>query len=582
MHKLRKMNAMKIIYLTYDVEKKFVGEKSAERLEIELVKVPILLWEQYEEVLAQANMVLIEHSKSTIASEKYVLEISSKLPDLSSCIILTHDMNFKEKTKYYNLGISAIIDTSEIIEDELEQYFLLGLNEYETIRYLQEMRVAVVDDSRLSLEIVRSYFERCDAKNTEYYQEPEKLLGKVKDYDLFLVDLVMPKYTGQELIHYIRRENKDAIIIIITTYGEGISIPYGMNIGADDFLIKPFDFKLFLLRLMACVRNQMLYNEKRDTTKKLYELATKDYLTNVYNRRFFVEYMETQMRESRHENKIFSMILLDIDHFKNINDEFGHLEGDNALCKVAKMVQSQLRGTDVVCRWGGEEFAVFLPQTKLYDAELVAEKLRKSIMEIHVKNLKQLSASFGVTQYLDSDDIESIFKRIDNSLYLAKLTGRNKVISNENIFMYKNGVPLNIEWGSFFRSGNKAIDQEHNLLINLSNELIANCFIEELQTTAQLVEKIYMHMIDHFYSEEEVLQEYDYEALQEHRSIHKALIKSMKTLMDSMYKGETEPIDLARYIIQEIVVGHIIKYDFQFFEIFAPGDGDENLIEQNN
>ncbi len=561
---------MKVIYLTHNIEKDFVGETIAEKLDVELIKLPIILWEQQKELLCEAALILIEHSHITTVSEKIVWEVSSQLTDLTSCIILTKDMDFKVKINYYNLGVSAIIETTDNVEEELYQYFLFSLNEYEIIKYLQSMKIAVIDDSRFSLEVIRSYFERCQVNNADYYQEANDLLKQISDYDLFLLDLVMPKFTGQELIRHIRRQNKNAIIIIITTYGEGISIPYGMNIGADDFLIKPFNFKLFLLRLTACVRNRMLSIEKRESTKKLYELATRDSLTNLYNRRFFVEFLEERIREGRRDNKTFSMILLDLDHFKEINDEFGHLEGDKVLCQVATTLQGQLRDTDIICRWGGEEFAVFLPGAELYEAGIVAEKLRSSIAAIQVNAFKQITASFGATQWLADDDAESIFKRVDNSLYLAKLTGRNKVISNENVFMYKGGLPISIEWGPFFRSGHQEVDYEHNSLIALSNELIVNCFMEDnFEKTSQLLERICVHMVEHFSNEEKVLYEYRYIELEEHKEIHKELLKSMQYLMEAMYKGELEQIDLAKYIIQEIIIGHIIKHDFRFFELFS-------------
>ncbi len=119
--------------------------------------------------------------------------------------------------------------------------------------------------------------------------------------------------------------------------------------------------------------------------------------------------------------------------------------------------------------------------------------------------------------------------------------------------------------GAIFRSGHQEVDYEHNSLIALSNELIVNCFMEDnFEKTSQLLERICVHMVEHFSNEEKVLYEYRYIELEEHKEIHKELLKSMQYLMEAMYKGELEQIDLAKYIIQEIIIGHIIKYDFRF------------------
>lgn len=561
---------MKVVYFTYNTEKKFIGEEIAQKLNVEFQKLPIELWEEQADMMHEASLILIEHSSKSIVLENIVRKISSHLGGLTSCIILTEDMDFNSKINYYNLGVSAVIETNEQLEDELYQYFLFAWKEFEIITYLQNMQIAVVDDSRFSLEVIKSYFERCHVNNVQYFQEAKVMLDEISKYDLFIIDLVMPKFSGQELIRCIKRQNKQAIVIIVTTYGEGISIPHGMNIGADDFLIKPFNFNLFLLRLTACIRNKILNAEKHENAKMLYELATKDSLTNLYNRRFFVDFLEEQIKEARREERTFSMILFDLDHFKIVNDEHGHLVGDKVLRKVAQTVQNKLRESDIVCRWGGEEFAVFLSGTNLEYAGIVAEKLRQAIEKMKIKSMNPITASFGVTQWLEEDDAITIFQRVDNSLYLAKLTGRNKVVSNEEVFIYKGGLPVSIEWGPFFRSGHQQVDSEHNVLISLSNELIINCFIEDnRENTEKIFQRIIEYSLEHFANEEEILQDYAYSELEEHKQIHQALIKRAKNMMVLMHQDGIGSIDLAKYIVQEVIIGHIIKYDFKFFDLFT-------------
>ncbi len=167
--------------------------------------------------------------------------------------------------------------------------------------------------------------------------------------------------------------------------------------------------------------------ERQKIEEKLIQLATIDPLTSIPNRRKFDEVLEYEMnRDARYKNEL-SLVFCDLDYFKKINDEHGHKIGDDVLKAFTRMVSENIRKTDVVARWGGEEFALLLPETSIMIAAGTAEKLRKETEQFDVPHVGHITASFGVTQYIEGDTEASLINRADDALYKAKKNGRNRV-----------------------------------------------------------------------------------------------------------------------------------------------------------
>jgi len=166
--------------------------------------------------------------------------------------------------------------------------------------------------------------------------------------------------------------------------------------------------------------------EQENYKKELEVLVVKDTLTNIGNRRFFHQKLDDQIVLTQRYNNPFSLIICDIDFFKKVNDNYGHDVGDKVLVTYTKYISSILRGTDIFCRIGGEEFIVILPNTTKDKAYLLAQKLRKSVE--NYKAVLPVTMSFGVAEYEKGDDTISLYKRVDIALYKAKETGRNKVV----------------------------------------------------------------------------------------------------------------------------------------------------------
>lgn len=167
-------------------------------------------------------------------------------------------------------------------------------------------------------------------------------------------------------------------------------------------------------------------SELKQLEEELRLQAMRDHLTGAYNRRFFMETLNQAIKQAKRTKKDLAVIIFDIDHFKEVNDEFGHSKGDEILVEITKTVQKSIRDSDVLCRWGGEEFMILLPDTCLTNGVLVAEKLRTRINQAALNLPRQISCSFGVTD-LKADDAETIINRVDFLMYKAKQNGRNCV-----------------------------------------------------------------------------------------------------------------------------------------------------------
>nr|WP_307188799.1 sensor domain-containing diguanylate cyclase [Caldicellulosiruptor owensensis] len=170
--------------------------------------------------------------------------------------------------------------------------------------------------------------------------------------------------------------------------------------------------------------------ERKKFEELIYKQSITDSLTDIYNRRFLTQMLEKEINRTKRNGKAFSLIMFDLDHFKKINDNFGHAIGDIVFKKVAETVKKRIRKTDCFARWGGEEFILLLPETSISNATKLAEELREHISNMNLPIVGYVTASFGVTQFNEQDTVDSILFRVDDLLYKAKKEGRNCVKSD--------------------------------------------------------------------------------------------------------------------------------------------------------
>ena len=209
-----------------------------------------------------------------------------------------------------------------------------------------------------------------------------------------------------------------------------------LDAGANDYVTKPFSYPVLAARMRTLLRMKSQQEELERMNKILHQLSIADPLTGLSNRRHFFEYATAEVCRSKRYSHTMALMMLDIDHFKHVNDTYGHATGDEVLIGVAKLVQKNMRESDLAARFGGEEFIAFLPETEELGAEVVAERIRQEIESTEFIDASDDSVKVKVTisigLYLhkegETGDISDFMKLADIALYEAKESGRNKVI----------------------------------------------------------------------------------------------------------------------------------------------------------
>lgn len=250
--------------------------------------------------------------------------------------------------------------------------------------------------------------------------------------DLILLDVVMPEMDGYEVCSLLKQSKYTDMIpvIFVTALDNAEDEEKGLELGAIDYIIKPFHPPIVRMR----IRNHLELVRYRN---KLKLLSTTDGLTGIANRRRFDDQLQKEWGRAHREQEPLSIIFIDIDRFKNYNDYYGHLQGDECLRHVAQAIQSShIRETDVVARYGGEEFACILPNTNLQGAEEFANKLASAIEVLNIRHEKNgeyenVTVSMGIscTTPTDNSSIDDFLVFVDGCLYEAKEAGRNRYIS---------------------------------------------------------------------------------------------------------------------------------------------------------
>ncbi|ACL04526.1 response regulator receiver modulated diguanylate cyclase [Desulfatibacillum aliphaticivorans] len=252
---------------------------------------------------------------------------------------------------------------------------------------------------------------------------------KNRQVDLVVTDIELPDIQGLELTNLITKEH-GADVIVMTGFGEQYTYEDAIEQGASDFIIKPIKFSELSLRIKRVLRERAFDQEREKLMGKLQELAVTDGLTKLYNSRHFYETLDVEIRRARRYGRPLSLLLFDIDKFKNFNDTYGHIEGDRALARIARAVQDCIRLTDTAFRYGGEEFTVLMPETDEEEAlgvgQRVCEEARDLVHRVDGKDV-HLTISVGVTQCIPGEDLADMVKRVDEAMYKAKRAGGNQV-----------------------------------------------------------------------------------------------------------------------------------------------------------
>ncbi len=293
--------------------------------------------------------------------------------------------------------------------------------------------ILVVDDEEVSRSLLNDFLSDIGYRvQTAENGEIALNIAKTNPLDLIITDMRMPGMTGLELIRSVRQINDEVCFIVITGYSSIETAIAAIREGAYDYISKPYNLDEMKIIIERAIERQNLL---RDSKEKEYyrELSILDGLTQVYNHRYFHELLVREINRSARYPQAFSLMMLDLDNFKGFNDSYGHLSGDCALREVAQSIINSLRRVDLVCRYGGEEFVVIMPQTNKDGGKITCERVRVAIEAASIKDDKgdeigKITASIGLATFPENGQTkESLIKSADVALYEAKKQGKNRV-----------------------------------------------------------------------------------------------------------------------------------------------------------
>ncbi len=305
--------------------------------------------------------------------------------------------------------------------------------------------------------------------------------------------------------------------------------------------------------------------ERVSAEERVLYLSNHDQLTGLFNRYYIESRMTEETERADRYNEPISMAILDLDHFKHINDTYGHPAGDEVLKRTAEAAAGVIRKSDIIGRLGGEEFIVLMPHTSLEGAVSVAEKIRVTLEKCIQPISEKVTASLGVAERLRSESYDRWYKRADDAMYNAKDKGRNRVAVNVDTDITPFITPL-IEWKYEWNSGNDEIDRQHRKLLELGNSLINLSFSgAEPEKTGNQLETLIKHIISHFEYEEKVLINAGYPDYPEHIRIHNGLVSKAMNLRKNHRDGDIKSSAFISYILDDVIVGHMLEKDMLFF-----------------
>jgi two-component system cell cycle response regulator len=305
---------------------------------------------------------------------------------------------------------------------------------------MADVTILLVEDDKVQAKVTRGFLEAAGYKviTAENGRSAIKT-AKTQSIDLIVLDLVLPDISGNEVSRWLKvdEDTKAIPIVMLTAKSTTMEKVEGLRAGADDYLPKPYNEIELITRIYASLRTKALQDELRQKNRQLEEalakvevLAITDPLTGLFNRRHFETLVEAEFNMTGRYDTPTSCLMIDVDHFKNINDTYGHHAGDLVLRELSEIVKNCLRKVDTLARWGGEEFMVLLPRTAKEPAMRVASRILTAVSAHKFTDIdSKVTVSIGIASVPESslNTFEKFIDAADLALYEAKSAGRNRI-----------------------------------------------------------------------------------------------------------------------------------------------------------
>lgn len=401
--------------------------------------------------LKKANQKILEQQKELIDEERLKVllqmagatahELNQPLMVLLGNIELIG--TYKSDPEKLSDCVAAIEDAGNRISDIVKK--IETIRNYETKAYPDGSKIISIDQDLniLSIEDDKMYFSMLkkmlsnlgmtEVSQAMNIKEAKALLTK-NTYALTLLEYNLPDGDAFDLLGFMKGQDIQVPVVVLTGQGDEAIASKAIQTGAYDYLSKENINESSLSRSINTTLERFRLNREINMAMtKMAEMSTTDELTGLYNRRYFTEALEREIARAKRYGTSLVMCLMDLDYFKRVNDAYGHTAGDMVLAEIGKILKDCIRKSDLACRYGGEEFAVILPDTDVKKAKAVCERFRKIVAEHPFKhNLFQfnITISMGITSYnsfMDQSPIE-ILELADKALYQAKEAGRNQLV----------------------------------------------------------------------------------------------------------------------------------------------------------
>jgi len=283
------------------------------------------------------------------------------------------------------------------------------------------------------------------------------------------------------------------------------------------------------------------------------------------------------LRKARYGHPV-SLLFIDLDHFKRVNDTYGHAVGDDVLKAFCDIAQKCMRSTDLLGRWGGEEFVILMPNSGVMIASLLGERIRKATMAFEFPVVGRVTASLGIAECREEESWESWLARSDAALYAAKSGGRNRVIKDAahpgevGEAELLDLAYMRLGWRNAYESGHALIDKQHRDLFDLANNLLTSVLGDRPDDeVVPQVESLVADLTKHFFDEEAVFRSVGYAAADDHAGIHNSLIDQANNLVGKFKQGELSVGELFNYLAYDFIAKHMLSEDRKFFGLIQDG-----------
>ncbi len=349
-------------------------------------------------------------------------------------ILLTSEPNETLMKNAHSAGIKEVFPKTNLtyLKSSI-RYYIQGENSFD----IKGGRVLYVEDSASVAHIVTKYLKKLNLEITHFSTAEEAFHSFAdEEYDLVITDVMLEgTMDGLSLVRMIRAQNSHhaRTPILAMTGHDDLQLRIDLfHAGINDYVTKPPIEEELATRVNNLITNKRLADKVRKQQRALFTLAMTDKLTTCHNRHSLSEYAPKYINDSVRYEYPLSIMILDLDHFKHINDEYGHTTGDNVLAEIGKLLMATCRQGDVVARIGGEEFLILLPHCDIDNAMHKAENIRSMIELAKPAGLK-MTASIGVASLIAQhhEDFDKLYKSADNAVYYSKANGRNQVTADE-------------------------------------------------------------------------------------------------------------------------------------------------------